>query len=54
MAKAPELDIAGIDVARTTKGKLIAIEINRSPGFAKFYELTGFNLADQLYKIVTT
>lgn len=48
--KAPDLDIVGIDIARAADGKLSLMEVNRSPGFAKFYELTGFNLADKLYK----
>ncbi|MDB5165436.1 MAG: hypothetical protein JWM00_326 [Candidatus Saccharibacteria bacterium] len=50
MEQAPSLDIVGIDIARITDGGLSLMEINRSPGFAKFYELTGFNLADKLYK----
>ncbi len=47
--KAPTLDIVGIDIARTDSGELKLMEVNRSPGFAKFYDLTGFNLADKLY-----
>lgn len=47
--QAPGLDMVGIDIARTTSGKLYLMEVNRSPGFAKFYELTGTNLADELY-----
>ncbi len=50
MRQAPDLDIVGIDMARTTDKSLLLIEVNRSPGFAKFYELTGFNLATELYK----
>jgi hypothetical protein len=48
--QAPGLDIVGIDIARTSDRELKLMEVNRSPGFAKFYELTGFNLADKLYK----
>lgn len=48
--QSPNLDIAGIDAARTRDGKLALIEVNRSPGFARFYELTGINLADKLYE----
>jgi len=50
MKQAPGIDIAGIDIARTSKGGLSLMEVNRSPGFAKFMELTGVNLADVLYK----
>jgi len=45
----PGLDVVGIDIASTSDGKISLMEVNRSPGFAKFYELTGFNLADKLY-----
>lgn len=48
--QSPGLDIVGIDIARTPDGELNLIEVNRSPGFAKFHELTGVNLADRLYK----
>lgn len=44
------LDIVGIDVARNVDGQLCLIEVNRSPGFAKFKELTGINLASVLYE----
>ena len=46
---APELDFVGIDIARADDGMLYLMEVNRSPGFAKFEELTGVNLADKLY-----
>lgn len=49
MEAAPELEVAGIDVARTVEGGLKLMEVNRSPGFAKFNELTGANLADIIY-----
>lgn len=49
MKQVPTLDIVGIDIARTVDGVLKLMEVNRSPGFAKFYELTGFNLAGKLY-----
>jgi hypothetical protein len=47
--EAPSLDMVGIDIVRTLDGSLKLLEVNRSPGFAKFYELTGINLADVLY-----
>jgi len=49
-AQAPGLDFTGIDIARSTDGKLYLLEVNRSPGFAKFYELTDINLANKLYE----
>lgn len=52
MRRAPELDMVGIDMARTANGELKVLEVNRSPGFAKFHELTGFNLAQELYEPV--
>jgi len=50
MKRSVGLDIVGIDVARTVDGELRLIEVNRSPGFAKFEELTGVNLASLLYE----
>ncbi len=47
--QAPNLDIIGLDIARTSGGKLYLMEVNRSPGFGKFAELTGINLASILY-----
>lgn len=49
-AAAPALDILGLDVARAQNGRLYLLEANRSPGFAKFKQLTGINLADIFYK----
>jgi len=47
--KSPDMSIVGIDIARTSAGKLYLLEVNRSPGFGKFAELTGVNLARFLY-----
>jgi hypothetical protein len=47
--QAPDLDIIGLDIARTSDEKLYLMEVNRSPGFGKFAELTGVNLAKLLY-----
>lgn len=47
--QAPTLDIIGLDIARTSDGKLYLMEVNRSPGFGRFFELTGINLAIVLY-----
>lgn len=44
-----DMDIIGLDIARTTDGKLRLMEVNRSPGFAVFAKFTGVNLAGLLY-----
>lgn len=49
MQNTPFIEFAGLDVARSTDGSLWLMEVNRSPGFAKFYDQTGINLADSLY-----
>ncbi len=51
--KASGLDFVGLDVARTADGTLYLLEANRSPGFSKFFQLTGINLADTLYTKVS-
>lgn len=53
MAKAPELDFVGLDIARAADRSLVLLEANRSPGFAKFSELSGVNLASVLYKNIS-
>lgn len=50
LKQAPSLDVVGIDIARTADGTLSLMEVNRSPGFAKFEELTGINLASVIYE----
>lgn len=52
--QAAGMDIIGLDIARTSDGKLYLMEVNRSPGFAKFEELTGVNLASILYEKLET
>lgn len=47
--QAHSMDIVGLDIARTSDGKLCLMEVNRSPGFAAFAKLTGVNLASLLY-----
>lgn len=46
------LDLIGLDIARTSDGRLGLMEVNRSPGFAKFGQLTGVDLASMLYRKV--
>lgn len=48
--RVPGLDLVGLDIARTSEGELKLMEVNRSPGFAKFNELSGINLAKVLYE----
>lgn len=43
------IDMVGLDIARAHDGTLHLIEVNRSPGFLKFFDLTGINLASILY-----
>lgn len=43
------MDMLGLDIARVSGGKLYLMEMNRSPGFGKFTELTHINLASVLY-----
>ena len=47
--QAPSMNIIGLDIARNSDGKLYLMEVNRSPGFGKFAELAGINLASLLY-----
>jgi len=46
---ATSMDIIGLDIARNYDSKLYLMEVNRSPGFGKFANLTGVNLASFLY-----
>lgn len=48
--KAHNMDIIGLDIARTSDGKLYLMEANRSPGFGVFNKLTSVNLAAILYE----
>lgn len=51
--QAHNMDVIGLDIARTSDGKLRLMEVNRSPGFAAFAKLTGVNLASLLYSEIT-
>ena len=50
MAKMPELDFAGVDLAVQENGELMIIEVNRSPQFAGYYRVTGINLAEKVFR----
>lgn len=49
MAKFPELDFVGVDLAVLNDGSFAIIEINRSPQFKGFYKVTGINLAEKVF-----
>lgn len=44
------LQLIGLDIAKTNDGQLILIEVNRSPQFTRYNEMTGSNLADKLLR----
>ncbi|MBQ8984859.1 ATP-grasp domain-containing protein [Candidatus Saccharibacteria bacterium] len=50
VAALTDLDFAGIDVAILKNGLLRLIEVNRSPQFKRYTEITGINLADEISK----
>ncbi len=50
MSKVPNMDFVGLDIALTLDSGLMLMEVNRSPGFAKFNRLTDINLASVLYE----
>ncbi len=43
-----DVDFAGLDIALTQSGEYKLIEVNRSPQFKAFFEITGVNLASKL------
>lgn len=49
MTKFPELDFIGADLAVLDDGSFAIIEINRSPQFKRFYEVTNINLAELVF-----
>lgn len=48
VSRLPELDITGIDIARTKNGELKLIEVNRSPQFVTFTKKTNINPFSEL------
>lgn len=54
IAKAlPQLDLVGIDIARTNEDELLLIEINRSPQFNLYTKKTGINPFHRLVLLLT-
>ena len=49
MTKFPELDFIGADLAVLDDDSFAIIEINRSPQFKRFYEVTNINLAELVF-----
>jgi len=48
MAKMPEIDLVGLDLAILPDGGMRLIEANRSPQFKRYIEFTGINLIERL------
>lgn len=48
--RSSSLDFVGIDIARDRSDNLYLIEVNRSPGFSAFFDMTHVNLAQLLYR----
>jgi len=46
----PEFQLVGFDIARLASGDLALIEVNRSPQFNRYNEITGKNLANDFVK----
>ena len=47
---APKMDFIGLDIAKNYDGHIYLMEVNRSPGFKAFEEVTHVNLASILYE----
>lgn len=47
------LDIAGVDILRSTRGPLV-IEVNANPGFAELERVTGVDVAGQIIDFVVS
>lgn len=48
--KLPRLELVGFDVVLLEDGRPILLEINRSPQFTRYNEVTGINLAEEFMK----
>lgn len=49
-AKALGIELAGLDIMPDKKNRLRVLEINRSPQFKRFAQVTGLNLAKEIIK----
>jgi len=51
-AKAMDIEFAGLDIMPDNKGNLYLLEINRSPQFKRFSQVTGLNIAEETIKYI--
>lgn len=49
IAAMTDADVLGLDIVRSVDGAYYLLEVNRSPGFAAYAELSGVNVAALLY-----
>jgi ribosomal protein S6--L-glutamate ligase len=46
------IELAGLDIMPDSKGQLRVLEINRSPQFKRFTQVTGLNVAEEIIKYI--
>lgn len=46
------IELAGLDIIPDKKGQLRVLEINRSPQFKRFTQITGLNVAEEIIKYI--
>ncbi|GAI40639.1 unnamed protein product, partial [marine sediment metagenome] len=46
------IELAGLDIMPDKKGQLRVLEINRSPKFKRFTQVTGLNVAEEVIKYI--
>jgi len=46
------IELAGLDIMPDSKGQLRVLEINRSPQFKRFSQVTGLNIAEEIIKYI--
>lgn len=46
----PQMQLVGFDIIRTVDGRLMLIEVNRSPQFSRYNEISDTNLAEEFMK----
>lgn len=46
------IELAGLDIMPASKGQLRVLEINRSPRFKRFTQVTGLNVAEEIVKYI--
>jgi len=51
-AHALEIELAGLDIMPDPQGQLRILEINRSPQFKRFSQVTGINAAEEIIKYI--